>query len=196
MSAPVIWFRFRDLDDAQSAAEFDDDTATLTIPLPVLVPVADTMTLRFRIGGGELREATGTAQAHGEKLVLRFEGQDAGIVRDAIHKLAHPKRPRAYPRFRCWMPVVLEVEGQQIHATACDIAVGGARLTALPENLAQGSHVGLRFGSHPQAVAARVCWSATQTPGGMAGVAFETDPATLPLVRRLVTEAAHRALPT
>lgn len=187
---PIVWHRFRDLDEALDASAFGEGFAILCLPAPAF-PVRDTVSVRFRVGGGQFREALGQGAIAGGLLRVRFQGQQAEVVREAIDALAYPYRPRAHVRYRCWMRLTLETApSEAVYATACDIGEGGARLTALSGELQPDAEVRVRISGEQDLILARVLWYLPQAQGGAAGLVFSGEPSNLALVRRLVSEAA------
>lgn len=192
----VIRHRFRDLGEALRAARFDRTGASLALPLPTPAPeITDAVSVRFRVGAGELHEAVGLAQVAGHYLIVSFEGPEAEVVKDAIHSRAYPLHIRAQPRYPCCTPVTLLARGRVVQAIACDVGMGGARLMALSASLRPGESVKVRFGGDIfPAARARVVWAIADSPGGAAGLAFAEDPSTLSVVRQIVAAAAGAQL--
>lgn len=102
------------------------------------------------------------------------------------------ERPRKYERFPCDLLVTLELPtGASVPALACDVSMGGANIVPL-ERLAPGAALTLRFGQPYDAfgVPARVAWSVSPRSIDGAGVAFQHNPQSKALLRRIVASVA------
>lgn len=98
---------------------------------------------------------------------------------------------RTHSRHDCAIPVtLLRTSGKSIFATVSDMGLGGARIEPLAA-LAPDEVVRVRFGMpfHREA-RARVVWSMPRSKGGAAGLKFLEEPATFPVIRRIVTVVA------
>jgi len=194
-TVPVLVHHFASVEDARAAARSAPDGVRLRVPCSLPVQKGQTVVLLFRAGQGSTFQATGRAEAVDKVMgiaTLGFRGYEALVIDDALERSAYPHQPRKFARYRCWDAVSLRTQnGRVIRGVVCDVAVGGIRVTLLSDQISAGEPIQVDFGKGGRSVPARVQWSLAPS----AGLEFMGDPASMPLVRRIVSEAAAHAEP-